>query len=120
MNILLVEDEKAVRELTRRILTSVGFEVITAANAGEALLYCEQRGSEIQLMIADVVMPQMSGKQLADRLNKICPRLKVLFMSGYTDNAIVHHGVLDEGTELISKPFTSNDLLKRVRQVLDG
>ena len=93
--------------------------MVAAANGGEALLECEQHGGEIHLMLTDVVMPKMSGKELADRLAAVRPNLKILFMSGYTDNAIVHHGVLDQGTHFIAKPFNSPDLLKKVRVVLD-
>lgn len=116
--ILVVEDEKAVRTLTRRILTSAGYLVITAANGGEALLECERHENKIHLVLTDVVMPKMSGKELSDRLAKIYPDLKVLFMSGYTDNAIVQHGVLDEGTHFIAKPFNSTDLLKKIKMVI--
>jgi len=118
--VLVAEDEEAVRELTRRILASAGYRVLTAANAGEALLLCEQQGGAVDLLLTDVVMPKMSGKQLADRLGGICPRLKILFMSGYTDNAIVHHGALDPGTHFIGKPFSAAELTRKVREVLDG
>ena len=118
--ILVVEDEPAVRLLARRILESSGYRVLAAANGGEALLLCEQRVGAIGLVLTDVVMPQMSGRALVDRLSEICPGLTVLFMSGYTDNAIVHHGVLDEGTHFIAKPFTARALLEKVRLVLDG
>lgn len=116
--ILIVEDDQAVRNLTRRILASAGYKTLTAANGGEALLECEQHEGKIHLVLTDVVMPKMSGKELSDRLAKISPNLKVLFMSGYTDNAIVHHGILDEGTHFIAKPFTSSSLLEKVRSVL--
>ncbi|MBW2700843.1 MAG: response regulator [Deltaproteobacteria bacterium] len=116
--ILIVEDDKAVRDLTHRILASAGYKTLIAANGGEALLECEQHEGKIHLVLTDVVMPKMSGKELSDRLAKLFPKLKVLFMSGYTDNAIAHHGILDEGSHFISKPFTSPDLLKKIRAVL--
>ncbi len=117
--VLVVEDEAPVRELTRRILSAAGYRVVTAASGGDALLECERRGNDVDLLLTDVVMPRMSGKQLANRLAVVAPDLKVLYMSGYTDNAIVHHGVLDEGTHFIAKPFNTPDLLEKVRMVLD-
>ncbi|MBW2734194.1 MAG: PAS domain S-box protein [Deltaproteobacteria bacterium] len=118
--ILVVEDEDAVRELAERILSSAGYEVLTAANGGEALLQCEQHGSEMDLVLTDVVMPKMSGKELANRLSEVCPALKVLYMSGYTENTIIQHGVLDEGTHFIAKPFNSPELLEKIRVVLES
>jgi signal transduction histidine kinase/response regulator of citrate/malate metabolism len=118
--VLIVEDERSVRDLARRMLAQAGYEVLSAANGGEALLECERCAGAVQLVITDVVMPRMSGRELADRLGRICPGLKVLFMSGYTDNAIVHHGVLDEGTHFIAKPFSAQDLLRKVRAVLES
>ena len=118
--VLVVEDEKAVRELTKRVLSSAGYTALVAANGGEALLECERSGGRIALVLTDVVMPLMSGKDLATRLATICPALKVLYMSGYTDNAIVHHGVLEPGTEFIEKPFAAAELLRKVRAVLDS
>ncbi len=116
--ILIVEDEKAVRKLTSRILSSAGYTVLSAANGGEALLECDRHAGKIHLVLTDVVMPRMSGKELSARLTKVYPDLKVLFMSGYTDNAIVQHGILDEGTHFLAKPFTSPELLKKIRVVL--
>ena len=116
--VLVVEDEEAVRMLAKRILQSAGYDVITAANAGEALLECEKHAERIQLVLTDVIMPKLSGRELADRLKVMCLGLRILFMSGYTDNAIVHHGVLDAGTHFIAKPFNTHDLLRKVRQTL--
>ncbi|MDY0001758.1 MAG: ATP-binding protein, partial [Polyangia bacterium] len=118
--ILVVEDEAEVRELARRILESAGYRVTVAANAGEALAEAERIGASFQLLLTDVVMPKMNGKELSERLCRLCPSLKVLFTSGYPDNAIAHHGVLEPGTEYLAKPFGPQDLLRRVREVLDS
>ena len=117
--ILLVEDERAVRDLTRRILVSAGYKVLVGANAGEALLLCERHLYEIDLVLTDVIMPQMSGRAFADRLVKQRPDLRTLFMSGYTDDAIAKHGVLEQGTNFIAKPFTAPGLLEKIRTILD-
>ena len=117
--ILLVEDEETVRKIAERILRKTGYKVLTAANGGEALLLFEKHGEELDLLLTDVVMPNMSGRELAERLAAIQPGLKVLYTSGYTDNSIVHHGVLDPGTEFIGKPFAADELARKVRKVLD-
>jgi signal transduction histidine kinase len=118
--ILLVEDEPMVRDSAERILTSAGYRVLVASNGGEALLLCEEHGARIDLVLTDVVMPNMSGQVLAERIEKLHPDLKVLFTSGYTDNAIVHDGVLDAGTQFIEKPFSVAALTAKVRSVLDS
>jgi PAS domain S-box-containing protein len=117
--VLLVEDEEGVRRLAERILTKAGYQVISARGGGDALLWCEKRGNEIDLLLTDVVMPQMSGAELAARAAKLHPDMKLLYMSGYTDDAIVEHGVLDPGTNFIGKPFTAAALTQKVREVLD-
>ena len=117
--VLVVEDEEAVRNLAKRILGAAGYTVLTAANGGEALLTCEQHPAAIHLVLTDVVMPQMSGRVFAERIATLRSGIKVLYMSGYTDNAIVHHGVLDAGTKFIGKPFNATDLTRKVREVLD-
>jgi PAS domain S-box-containing protein len=117
--ILVVEDEDVVRGLTTSILEGVGYNVIPARGGAEATEICTHYKQEIDLLLTDVVMPQTSGKEVADRLTKMHPGLKVLFMSGYTDEAIVHHGVLDESVEFIQKPFTPAALSRKVREVLD-
>jgi len=118
--VLVVEDEDAVRRLAERILRAVGYRVLTAANGGEALLLCERHPGEIALLLTDVVMPQMSGRDLAERLDKVLPGLRVLYMSGYADSAIVHHGVIDPDTRFIGKPFSAAALARKVREVLDA
>ena len=116
--VLLVEDEEAVRSVTRRILVAAGYEVITAGSGGEALQVWADHQDRVSLLLTDVVMPGMNGRELADRLVALRASLKVLYMSGYTDDAIVHRGVLDPGTQFIGKPFSSDALLARVRSAL--
>jgi two-component system, cell cycle sensor histidine kinase and response regulator CckA len=118
--ILLVEDQEEVRRVAHRILTRYGYHVIDTRNAGEALLTCEQYPRTLHLLLTDVVMPLLSGRQLAERLLKVRPQLRVLFMSGYTENAIVHHGILDAGIEYVQKPLVPEVLARRVREVLDA
>jgi PAS domain S-box-containing protein len=117
--ILLVEDEPAVRELTRRSLAALGYNVITAASAEEALQQVRENSDPIDLLLTDVIMPGISGAVLATRLHEQFPKLPVLFMSGYTDDAIAHHGVLDQGTHLINKPFRLADLALKIRERLE-
>jgi PAS domain S-box-containing protein len=117
--VLLVEDEDAVRHLSRQLLEMVGYQVLEARNGLEALSVCEQNGGTIHLMVTDVVMPHMSGRQLADRLAPRYPDLRVLYLSGYTDEAISHHGVLDREVDFLSKPFSLDALARKVREVLD-
>ncbi len=115
--VLLVEDEDQIRNVARGILQRHGYRVIECRNAGEALLTCEQYSGTIHLLLSDVVMPQMSGKQLADRLAPVRPGMKVLFMSGYTDGALV--GQLAAGSAFLQKPLTPGALTRKVREVLD-
>ncbi len=117
--ILLVEDDNHVRELARRVLTRSGFKLLEAANGQEALQLVGAHQGAIDLLLADVIMPGISGKVLAEQLTRQQPNLKVLFISGYTDNAIIHHGVLDPGINLLQKPFNPQALLAKIREVLD-
>jgi PAS domain S-box-containing protein len=118
--VLLVEDESSVRNLAYRILCQQGYTVLEAANGDEALCIVQEHiGKEIDLLLTDVVMPRMSGKELADRLKTLKPELKVLFTSGYTDDSIVHRGVLAPGTHFLQKPFSPKTLSQKVREVLD-
>ncbi len=118
--VLLVEDEPEVRSLVQRILKTQGYTVVTAANPDEALAVAREFKGPIQLMVTDIVMPGMSGLQLAERLNPTRPDMKVLFVSGYTNDAIGHQGVLDPGTAFLQKPFTPNALARKVREVLEA
>ncbi len=118
--ILLVEDDAATRDVARRILSGAGYEVLVAAGGAEGLQAAARHAGTIHLLLTDVVMPQMSGKVLAERMAQVRPGITVLYMSGYTDNAIVHHGVLDPGTLFVGKPFSQADLLAAVRAALDG
>jgi len=119
-HILVVEDEESLRKLMKLGLSRLDYNVTIAANGGEALLLVEEKGFKPDLVITDVVMPNMSGRDLVDRLRRNQPDLKALYMSGYTDNAIIHHGVLNRGTPFIQKPFTIRDISEKVRAVLRG
>jgi two-component system, cell cycle sensor histidine kinase and response regulator CckA len=117
--ILLVEDDDIVRTLSHRILASTGYKVLEARNGGEALAICESYRDPIHALVTDVVMPVMSGKDLADRLVRLRPAIKVLFLSGYTSGALGDHGVLADGVAFLQKPFSPDALKRRVREVLD-
>jgi len=116
--ILLVEDEATVRRTVSKILETYGYRLLEAPNGVAALSICAQYEEPIHLLLTDVVMPEMSGRELADRLASQRPEMKVLYMSGYTDDVIVHHGVLDEGTAFIHKPFAADALAGKIREVL--
>ncbi|HWP38797.1 MAG TPA: PAS domain S-box protein [Gemmatimonadales bacterium] len=118
--VMLVEDEAGLREVARRILEGAGYAVLTAATPGEALLSAERFHGPIHLLLTDVVMPTMRGPELAERVIRLHPETKVLYVSGYAENAIVHAGELKEGTHFLSKPFDAVTLARKVRQVLDS
>ncbi|HKP73446.1 MAG TPA: response regulator, partial [Pyrinomonadaceae bacterium] len=118
--VLLVEDEELVRDMAKEILQESGYNVLEAKHGADALLVAEQYRGQIHLMLSDVVMPQMSGRELAGQFAALRKDMKVLYMSGYTDDAIVHHGVLDEGMAFIEKPFTPNALTSKVRETLNA
>ena len=118
--ILLVEDEPAVRRLARRALEAQGFRILEAANGHEALEICEKHVTELDMLLTDVVMPRMSGVELASRLTAIDPGLRVLYMSGYTEDALGQRGVLSPETAFLNKPFTPATLVEAVRAVLDN
>jgi len=117
--VLLVEDEAAVRALTGRILRDRGYNVLEATDGMEALRVSQEYASEIHLVLTDVVMPGMGGKALVSRIQELRPKIKALFISGYTDDAISHHGILDSDVAFLQKPFTLEGLIRKVRDVLD-
>ena len=117
--VLLIEDEEMVREMAAEILRENGYQVLEAKHGRQALSLSQQHPGEIHLMLTDVVMPQMSGRELAEFMKPLRSEMKVLYMSGYTDDAIVHHGVLEEGTPFIAKPFSPDALARKVRELLD-
>jgi len=118
--ILLVEDEPQVRAIAKGILTRAGYTVLEAEHGAAALELCERVKQPIQLVVTDIVMPVMSGRELVEKLVKVRPEAKVLFMSGYTDDTVVHHGVLDQGIAYLQKPIMPDALTKKVREVLDA
>ncbi|HSA34149.1 MAG TPA: PAS domain S-box protein [bacterium] len=118
--ILLVEDEPMIRDITRKMLDILGYRVVVAATPGEAIRLAREHAGTIHLLLTDVVMPEMNGRELARNLLSLYPDLKRLFMSGYTANVIAHHGVLDPGVHFLQKPFSMNDLAHKVREALTG
>ena len=118
--ILLVEDDEMVRGFALAALQSYGYTVLAASSAATALELSRQHVGLISLVVTDVVMPGINGRNLGEQLTQLRPEMKVLYISGYTDNAIVHHGVLDAETAFLQKPFTPDALARKVREVLDN
>ena len=118
--LLLVEDEEMVRRLARRILARLGYNVIEVKDCDEACSLCEEMEGKIDLLLTDVVMPDLSGNELYERLLAIDPKLKVLYMSGFSESMVTYKGVLPEGTHFIQKPFAVESLARKVREVIDG
>ncbi|SPF47967.1 PAS/PAC sensor hybrid histidine kinase (fragment) [Syntrophobacter sp. SbD1] len=115
----MVEDDEAILNLSKTILQMLGYKVIAAHTPVYALHLFEEHPGDLHLLITDVVMPEMNGRELAEQLRAIRPDLKCLYMSGYTADLIAHRGILDEGVNFIQKPFRSDELAAKVRQVLD-
>jgi len=118
--ILLVEDEELVRNLSRQVLETCGYKVIEARDGFEALEFCRRDEQNIDLLLTDVVMPLMSGRELAEKTKQIHPGIKILFTSGYTEDAVVRHGVRESEMNFIQKPYSFDELSKKVRNLLDG
>jgi two-component system cell cycle sensor histidine kinase/response regulator CckA len=118
--ILLVEDEPQLRELTQSVLAARGYSVVEAKNPEEAERIAEQYGAKIHLLLTDVIMPGISGRELAKRLSAKSPSMRVLYMSGYTYNVIAQGGTLERGVAFLQKPFTPRVLVEKVREVLDA
>ena len=116
---LLVEDADALRKLTGMLLVEHGYLVLAAANGTEALVIAKKEIEPIDLLLTDVIMPGMSGRALAEMLGATQPGLTVLYMSGYTDDEIVRHGIVGAGIHLLHKPFSEDELIAKVREVLD-
>jgi PAS domain S-box-containing protein len=117
--VLIVEDEPSILKLSRKVIEQAGYHSLAASTPGEALSLVEEFEGRIHLLITDVVMPEMNGRELAERLQSIHPTLKVLFMSGYTANVIAHRGVLDKGVNFLQKPFSKKNLALKVREALE-
>jgi CheY-like chemotaxis protein len=116
----VAEDDAGVRQLVTRVLTGLGYAVVATANGAEALAECHKPSQKFDLLLADVVMPEIGGIELAESAVALRPGLKVLYMSGYTPNSMIHRGELEPGAHLLQKPFTSELLGRRVREILDG
>jgi CheY-like chemotaxis protein len=118
--ILLVEDDEGVRDLAGDVLRMKGYTVLAAATPGEGLRICTEHAGPIELLVTDVIMPEMNGRALADRVTALRAGIKVLYMSGYTDDIIVRHGIREPSLALVEKPFTPALFARRVREMLDG
>jgi DNA-binding response OmpR family regulator len=117
---LLVEDDAQLRQLSSSVLAHCGYKMLVAATPEEGLEIFKAHHRDIRLLITDVVMPRMNGRQLAEQIMQISSDVRVLYISGYTNNAIVHYGVLDAGLWFLPKPFTLSALMAKVREVLDS
>jgi PAS domain S-box-containing protein len=118
--VLIVEDEDGVRELTRQILSRAGYKVLVASNPGDALAVFKEHEDELQLLLTDIVLQNMSGRELAQQIEQCSSRIRVLYMSGYTDDAALHNSILSTGAQFLQKPFTTDALLLKVQEVLGG
>jgi CheY-like chemotaxis protein len=118
--VFTVEDDDNLRKLAQEVLLRHGYRVLDAENGEDALKVGKEHEGPIHLLLTDVVMPKMGGKELAERLQPLYPQMKVIYMSGYTDNAIVHHGVLAQELNFIQKPFTPEGLARKVREALES
>jgi len=118
--LLVVEDNVMVLDSAMRVLQQYGYSILTAQNGEEALTVSKKHNGPIHMLITDVVMPLMGGPELKKHLTTLWPNLKVLYMSGYTDDAIVQHGLLERGINFLQKPFNPKRLIRRVREVLDS
>jgi two-component system sensor histidine kinase EvgS len=118
--VLIVEDETSILELVQMVLERLGYHVLAASTPGKAMALAEEHGGAVDLLITDVVMPEMNGRELAETMQTHYPKLKVLFMSGYTANVIAHRGVLEEGVNFIQKPVSNRELAVKAREVLEG
>jgi DNA-binding NtrC family response regulator len=115
----VVEDNVAILNLAKKILTNFNYRVVTAQTPSAALRMAEMHADEMSLLITDVVMPEMNGRELAEKVKALCPGIKCLYMSGYTANIIAHRGVLNKDFQFIDKPFSVKGLTNKVRAVLD-
>jgi two-component system cell cycle sensor histidine kinase/response regulator CckA len=116
--VLVVEDDESLRELTTEILKEIGYDVLVASNGRQALEICEANGRNIQLMISDMVMPEMDGLQLAEKVAGAHPGMKIILMSGYTEHAVMRQRSVPPGIHFVHKPFTPTALRAKVREVL--
>lgn len=116
--ILLVEDEEMIRELARKVLQMTGYIVLAASGPTEALAICREYEGTIHLMMTDVVMPQMSGRALSEQVTRLRPEIKILYMSGYTDDDVLRHLILNSSVAFLQKPFSLDALTRKVRAVL--
>jgi len=117
--VLVAEDDAQIRDFVTRVLSAKGYRVLPASDGFDALRLCGEYADPVDLLVTDVVMPRMGGRELASRVETAKPGIRVLFVSGYTEDAISHHGILEAGLEFLQKPFTTDDLLRKVRKVLD-